>query len=66
MSAKPEQGRDQATKRVIQGLKEIYRTTILPLEQASPHPPTHPPIPPIPPSYSQQLIQTAPFSSTFL
>lgn len=33
MSALPDQGRDKATKRVIEGLKRIYKDTILPLEQ---------------------------------
>ena len=33
MAAQPDQGRDQATKKVIEGLKRIYRETILPLEQ---------------------------------
>lgn len=34
MAAQPDQGRDKATKRVIDGLKRIYKETILPLEQA--------------------------------
>ncbi|EWM24449.1 receptor mediated endocytosis protein, partial [Nannochloropsis gaditana] len=33
MSTQSDQGRDQATRRVIQGLKNIYKSTILPLEQ---------------------------------
>ena len=33
MATRPQEGQDQATKRVIQGLKDIYKSTILPLEQ---------------------------------
>lgn len=37
MAAQPDQGRDKATKRVIDGLKRIYKETILPLEQVCRH-----------------------------
>ena len=38
MATRPTEGQDQATKRVIQGLKDIYKSTILPLEQVQTKP----------------------------